>query len=370
MAVSIDRVGLGLPGGMPGWALLRSRKPTDFAAFTRDPQLQRDLAYLREKLPTKATAKELMADPRLQRIVLQAYGLDSQIGMDALMRKVLESDPADSSSVAARMTDPRYRQVSNALNYGGIGIPAIPALASQARITVDGLNGEGAVTSVSGRFAGLDLRNLDTSGASSRAELAAELQQAFRRADGGRSDISVTVRGLDLVLSDAKGRGGAQGFSFVTAGGVQARLRDTTAGRQATPASGGPKVTDAATIKAIADRYVQARFEAVVGSGSDTLRAALYAKRTLPGVTSWYSVLADTNLSRVVRGALGLPDAMATMDVDRQVAVLKSRMNIQDFQDPAKLGRMLDRFVALSAAKETSTTAASGIAALIQPLSW
>lgn len=368
--MGVTTVGLGLPDGMAGWSILRKRKTADFTAFTRDPELKRDIAYLREKLPTKATAQDMLKDPRLQRMVLQAYGLDAQVGMTALMKKVLESDPTSTTSVAARMTDPRYLALAKSLNYGGLEIPAIPALASTAKVRVEGLGGQGAIASFTGRFGGVGVTGLDLSGAESRAEVAATLQAAFRKADGGRSDISVSALGMDLVFSDAQGRGTLQGASFATTGGATTAVTDTVAGRKASAASGGPKVKDGATVDQIVQLYTQSQFEAAVGANSDTLRTALYAKRTLPGVTNWYSVLGDQNLMRVVRTALSLPEGMVKVDVDRQVSMLKGRMDIKDFQDPAKLGKLLDRFVAVSAATTSiGSSTASGVLSLLQPLS-
>ncbi|MBK1656631.1 DUF1217 domain-containing protein [Paracraurococcus ruber] len=366
--MGIDSVGLGLPDGMAGWSILSTRKATDFKALTNDPQLKSDLAYLRAKLPTKATAGDLLADQRLRRIVLQAFGLESQVGMTALVKKVLESDPASTTSIAARMNDPRYQTLTKALNYGGIAIPAIPAFASEARVAVDGIGANGAVTGFTGTFGGVSISGLVLDGTAGRSGIATQLQDAFRRADGGRSDISVAVFGTQLVFSDAKGRGTAKGFTFDTSGDATTALEATTAGKQATAAQGGPKVTDTATVAGIAARFVQARFEAAVGTNSDTLRAAIYAKRQLPQTTSWYSVIADTNLARVVRGALGLPDSFARIDVDQQVAVLKGRMSIADLKDSKKLDALLNRFVARSAAA-TGTDSTGGILSLLQPLS-
>ncbi|MDO9711796.1 DUF1217 domain-containing protein [Paracraurococcus lichenis] len=364
--MGIDSVGLGLPDGMAGWSILSTRKATDFKALTNDPQVKADIDYLKQKLPTKATAKDMLADPRLQRIVLQAFGLDSQIGMTALVRKVLESDPSDTASFAARMTDPRYMTLARALNYGGLTIPAIPATPSEATVTVEGLGGQDLVKTFSGTFGGIAVKDLSLRDATTTAALAGKLQDAFRRADGGRSDISVKVFGTQLVLTDAKGRGAAKGFTFDTSGSAKAALGATSVGRPATPAQGGPNVGNASILDAIAQRYTQARFEAAVGTGSDTLRAALYAQRQLPQVSNWYSVIADSNLSRVVRGALGLPDNFVKVDVDRQVEILKSKLNIADFKDSKKLGALLNRFVARDTAA-ANTGATSGLLALFQP---
>ncbi|MDQ1077584.1 DUF1217 domain-containing protein [Pseudoroseomonas cervicalis] len=369
--MSIAAISLGIPTGVAGWKLLQGKAPTDFKAFAKDPVLQRDLAYLREKLPTKLTAKDLLADRRLQTMVLKAYGLEGQIGYDALIRKVLESNPDDSNSVAGRMTDYRYRQLSRDLNYGGIAVPEIPAVPSTTTLQLEGVMAGQSFTVAGASFAGLTIDNVDLRGLTRRQDIAAALQEAFRKADGGAEDISVTALGLKLVVTDARGRGKGS-FSFVADPESTARayLVSETAGSKAVPGSGGPKVGDSATIDFIASRYTQIRFEESLGESSETLRRAIYAKRMLPQIGSWYSVIADRNLAAVVQKTLGLPDSFASLDVDRQKAELEKRMSLSDFQDPAKLSKLLDRYVAQGSVEEAKALASSGLVSLVQPLGW
>lgn len=369
--MSINAVTVGLPSGIAGWKLLQGKSPKDFKAFSKDPILQRDLAYLRENLPKKLTAQSLLADRRLETMVLKAYGLDAQVGYEALMRKVLESNPDDSNSIAGRMTDYRYRQIARELNYGGLAIPEIPAAPSSMTLQVDGVMPGQGFTSASGSFGGIELQAVDLTGLNSRSEIAAALQAAFRKADGGRTDIAVTTLGMKLVITDAQGRGvGSLGFVADPDSTPRAYLVSQAAGSRSVAASGGPKVTDSATVEAIVQNYTQARFEESLGETSESLRKAVYAKRLLPQVTNWYSIIADPNLSAVARSALGLPDSFARINVDQQKAVFEKRMNIADFKEPEKLGKMLERYVAQSSIEEAKALSSSGVASLIQPVPW
>lgn len=372
--MTIAGIALGLPNGMAGWKLLQGKSVTDFKAFTKDPLLQRDIAYLRETLPKKGTAKDLLADRRLQEMVLKAYGLDAQVGMNALMQKVLESNPSDTSSVAARMVDARYQKVAAALNYGGLTIPEIPAVPSGATVEVEGIGKGQTFTTFSGTFGGVKLSNVSLDGLSSRMDVAATLQAAFRKADGKSSAISVTVLGGKLLFSDAKGRGTATDFVFGadSASTARAGLSTSNAGSVAIAAQGGSTVKESSTIEAVVSLYTQARFEESLGDTSETLRTAIYAKRTLPTVTSWYNVIADRNLAGMVQQVLGLPDSFGRLDVDQQKATFEKRMNIADFKDSAKLSKLLNRYVAQSSAAEAQALASSGggLAGLMQPIAW
>lgn len=205
--MSIPAAVLGLPTGIPGWALLQKRPVADFKGFVNDPSLKSDTAYLRAKLAGKTTAKALLADPRLQQIVLTAYGLESQIGMNGLMEKVLTSDLANPKSLANKLTNPLFRTIAKDFNFGGVVTPAVPVIASRTVLQVNGLGPGSSFGSFSGTLGGVKIRGLDMSGATDATQLAARLQAAFRKADGNRTDLSVTVDAGRLVFADAKGRG-------------------------------------------------------------------------------------------------------------------------------------------------------------------
>ena len=700
--MNVTGASLGLPTGTAGWKLLQTRTFKDFTAFAKDPGLKSDLDYLRAKLPTKLTAKAMLDDPRLEQIVLSAYGLDAQVGMGGLMQKVLNSNLADKTSLANKMTNAAYVQIARDFNFGGTATAAVAAVPSRTQVNIDGLRaGQGfggfsgsfggvkvqgldlsqvtnrqdlaatlqtafrkadgqrsdisvvvqgtsllftdakgrgdardmafspitgatatwvpngsihgvvqpsaakvtvtglqagqPIGNFSGSFGGVLLTAVDTSAATTRQQMAATLQAAFRKADGDRGDISVTAYGSDLIFADSKGRGGATAFSFAqTPGGATATLSQTTldasgvlqpavlakpstaqvavqglggqhlvssfsgtfggvtlsgvdtsaatnwadlastlqtafragdkgradisvtsdghnllftdsqgsggaknftfasttgvtatvtatsgdpvftatkttstlavagldanhafgsiggtfaglgvapldtsgittrqgladalqaafrqadgnrafisvavsgdnlvftdisgrsgagsfditaagssgnpvasvtatmAGSQAVAASGGPKVADSSFLDSLAQKYTQAQFQKTVGDVSDSLRKALYAQQMLPKVTNWYSVIADTNLAAVVHTMLNLPDSFGAVDVDQQVNILKSKMNIADFKDPVKFTKLLNRYVAVASSTETSAVNdPSGLLQLVQPL--
>ncbi|MXP65563.1 DUF1217 domain-containing protein [Roseomonas sp. M0104] len=371
--MSISLVGVGLPTGMAGWKLLQNKTPADFKAFSKDPILQRDVGYLREKLPSKLSSKELLADRRLQEMVLKAYGLDAQVGMNALMGKVLDSDVTDTGSVAYRMTDSRYRQIASDFNYGGLAVPEVPAVPSTARVMVEGLRAGAGFATFSGSFGGIAVKDLPLRDVQSYSQLAERLQAAFRAADGGNGDIRVVAAGPELVFTDAKARAQTPALGFVPASGSRAAATviESTRGTPGSAAQGGPNVAKPDFIEQIVQRYTQARFEESLGDTSGTLRKAIYAKRSLPQITSWYSIIADRNLAEVVQSTLGLPDSFGRLDVDRQKQILESRMPLSDFKDPAKLSRLLDRYVAqTSVAEARALSSSSGVVSLVQPVSW
>ena len=78
----------------------RSRRPS-----TRAPTSQRDVAYFEEKIGEITSAADLVADRRLLKVALGAFGLDGEIDKKAFIRKVLEEGTADPKALASRLTD-------------------------------------------------------------------------------------------------------------------------------------------------------------------------------------------------------------------------------------------------------------------------
>ncbi len=343
---------IGLPSGYAGWQVLSKSTATDFKAFTNDPVLKREIAYFEQNAPKATTAQALLKDPRLQDFVLTAFGLTSESGATALMTKVLNSDPSASSSFATQLSNPHFTAIAKAFNYGGNSTPGTAAAASSANVLTLGLQGQPGqgFQSFSGTFGGVTLTNVDVSDAATPQALAATLQAAFQRADGNSANITVKTLGSQLTFTDASGRGTAIAFHW------QSNNEETTAsapsgtvaGSPAVAAVGGPNVTNPSFISGVVSMYTQAQFQTVVGNSSNTLREALYAKQQLPGITSWYSVMADLPLAAVVQKAFGLPDSFGQLNVDQQNAILQAKMPVTDLQNPTKLNNLLNQFVAVS----------------------
>ncbi|HEX3996793.1 MAG TPA: DUF1217 domain-containing protein [Acetobacteraceae bacterium] len=355
---------LGIPDGVVGWNILQKAKPASFTAFMNDPVLKQQIAYFEKNAASATSAKDLLSNYQLQNFALTAFGLSSEQNMNGFMTKVLNSAPGSTTSFAASLTDPRFTAIAKAFNYGGPTTPAVPATASTAQVAIGNLRQGSSFSSFSGTFAGVTVSNLNLSGVTTWQGLAGALQTAFRQADGNTSTISVTLNGLYLKFSDSQGRGTASTMTF-TADPANNVAQPTAsapfalvAGALAKPATGGPAVTNADFIKQVVQQYTEAQFQAVVGNTSNTLREALYAKQQLPSITNWYSVIANRPLADVIQTVLGLPQSFAMIDVDQQVKVLASRMNIANFQNPTKLNALLNQFVAMSQSTAAPQSAA------------
>lgn len=109
--------------GIPGWRFLQSTEQAQRATFERSGLMERDAEYFRQNIANVATADDLLADRRLLRVALGAFGLDEDIGKTAFLRKVLAEGTDDPGSFANRFVDPRYRELSAAFGFGNLGGP-------------------------------------------------------------------------------------------------------------------------------------------------------------------------------------------------------------------------------------------------------
>lgn len=105
-------------GGLPGWALLNRTLERQTALFDATPPIRRDTEYFERTIGTVQTAADLVADRRLLRVALGAFGLEADINSQALIRKVLEGGTEAESALANRLSDRRYRQLADAFGFG------------------------------------------------------------------------------------------------------------------------------------------------------------------------------------------------------------------------------------------------------------
>ena len=107
--------------GIAGWRFLERTQAAQQAAFEKGPDLARELAYFAEKIATVETAAELVADRRLLKVALGAFGLEAEIDKKAFVRKALEEGTTDPRAFANRLTDPAWRKLAAAFGFGNPG---------------------------------------------------------------------------------------------------------------------------------------------------------------------------------------------------------------------------------------------------------
>ncbi|MEF9605101.1 DUF1217 domain-containing protein [Paracoccus sp. PXZ] len=73
--------------------------------------------YFSKNIANARTAESLVNDHKLLAVALRAFGLDSDIRNKFFIKKVLESDPSDKSSLVNRLADKRYLRMSQGFGF-------------------------------------------------------------------------------------------------------------------------------------------------------------------------------------------------------------------------------------------------------------
>ncbi len=121
--------------GIAGWRFLQRTQESQQAAFEKSAEVQRDVAYFTENIAKVTTAEELIADRRLLKVALGAFGLDSEIDKKAFIRKILEEGTTDTTSLANKLTDKSFYQLSVAFGFGESSGPQTGTAGFAAKIT-------------------------------------------------------------------------------------------------------------------------------------------------------------------------------------------------------------------------------------------
>lgn len=116
------------------------------------------------------------------------------------------------------------------------------------------------------------------------------------------------------------------------------------------------------------DKYVRQTLEESAGEQNQGVRLALYFQRKAASIDDAYDILADPALLKVVQTALSIPPESGTMDIDRQAALISSRLDLADLKDPAKLAAFLTRFTSLWEIQNPATTASPATLLIGRPV--
>ena len=104
--------------GPAGWRFLERTQAAQQAAFEKGPQLARETAYFAENIGGVTSAADLVADRRLLKIALGAFGLEGEIDKKAFIRKVLDEGTDNPASIANRLSAPGFRRFAEAFGFG------------------------------------------------------------------------------------------------------------------------------------------------------------------------------------------------------------------------------------------------------------
>jgi hypothetical protein len=101
-------------GGYLGWKILERTAETQKAVFAKSAEMQRSRDYFVQNISKIQSAENLVGDYKLLSVALRAFGLDDDMNNRFFIRKVLEADPQDETSLVNRLPDKRYQKLNAA----------------------------------------------------------------------------------------------------------------------------------------------------------------------------------------------------------------------------------------------------------------
>ena len=243
----------GLPSAL-GLKLIESKRADFEASIEKNRLNAKEIEAFRSRISQITSPKELVEDREVYSFVMKAYDLEDQIFGKAMMRKLLDSDPNDKTSLINKMTKSSFREMFNDLGFGAAK-------------------------------------------------------------DKNKDGTSVQYQ----------------------------------------PA----KFLDSTWVEEMVDRYVNTKLINSELENNEFVGTALYVQSKAAKVTSWYTVLGDEKLQNFFYNALGMPEGMASTDIDAQVATLKKKFDLSTLNDPGVLEKMTRRYIAISEAKAASANLSS-----------
>ncbi len=318
--------------------------------------------YFNANISKVKTVTAFLADSRLLSFAMSAFGLDPDAESPRVIRALIEGGVTDPGSPANILGDERYINFISAFDFEQHGDQATSQAASMklttdlwtAKATLGWVKPSAAyikaetdyymanvskLTSIDDLMA--DKRLLSFALSAYALDPASEKPETVRKMlEGGISDPKSPANSL----TDKRYAAFVTAFNFMEYG------EDAT--------------TYTAALKPPVDKYMRQTLEQNAGADNEGVRLALYFERKAPEITSFYSVLADPALGKVVRTLLSLPDSFATADVDKQVKLFESRLKIEDFSDPEALGKLMTRFTSLWEIQNPTATPQNMTAAL------
>ncbi|MFB2532012.1 DUF1217 domain-containing protein [Paracoccus sp. p3-h83] len=106
-----------LGSGYTAWSALGRNRERQMQVLTNSAEQQRDEAYFRQKIGGVSSAADLVADRRLLKVALGAFGLEGDIANRAFIRRVLEDGTLKPGALSSKLADKRYAELSRAFGF-------------------------------------------------------------------------------------------------------------------------------------------------------------------------------------------------------------------------------------------------------------
>jgi hypothetical protein len=105
------------------------------ATTAADPAVKRATSYFQDNITKVQSSSDLVNNYRLFTYAMQAYGLSDMSYAKAYMQKIMDGGVQDTSSLANRLSDPRFKAFTKAFDFGDLGAYAMQNDTNNANTT-------------------------------------------------------------------------------------------------------------------------------------------------------------------------------------------------------------------------------------------
>uniref|UniRef100_UPI0028AF3A87 DUF1217 domain-containing protein n=1 Tax=Rhizobium sp. TaxID=391 RepID=UPI0028AF3A87 len=310
------------------------------------------LSLFKSSIGKVTSVNDFLGTNAVYTYALKAVGLDPARVNISDIQRVLTSDLQDKKSYVYTLKDDRYVKLAELFNFTKDGSVGSPILA-QSEIELQTMSADyikkksafgtdkdkEAATTEAKYFSG-EMQKIKTL----KEFLANDRLTKFAMESLGIDPKSVTKEQLEKIftsnLDDSQSyvnkemdpvfRRLVTAFNFNTDGNILHEDRSLIQTRRG--------------LYETLDNYLTQTLETQAGEENAGVRLALYFQRMAAGTTSYYSILADTAIQNFIKTTFGIPDELGNAGVDTQVTMMKKYFDIQDFQDPEKVKKLIARF--------------------------
>jgi len=112
---------------------------------------------------------------------------------------------------------------------------------------------------------------------------------------------------------------------------------------------------------AMVKRFLERQFINSQAEQNQTIGTVLEFRKQAPGIKNAFDFLKDLTLSEFIRTAVGIPPEAAGLSIDRLAALIESKVDIKNLNDPKVMNKLELRYMVIKDA-QNSANASSNIA--------
>ena len=328
--------------------------------------------YYRSNIANVGHVNDLLNDSLLYSYVLNSYGIDPAEVTKSTIKQVLLSDPTSATSYTSLVRDSRFTALAKAFNFGADGFAqglkqaqsesALDDTVARYKATLSDLKIDQARGETESAYYTETIPTISTVDELLRDN---KLKSFIIKAYGLEKDISNATLRKILISDRLDQQSFANKSNNSTYKAVAADFNFNADGTVARLDVG--LVQDRSDLIETQDLYLRQAIEQNAGEDNEGVRLALYFERKAATIDSPYDILADKALLQVFQTAVGLPDSMSLLDIDRQAKLITDRFDLEDLQDPDKLQTFMTRFAATWDIDNATATQTNPALLLFQP---